>query len=243
MRWLAVVAALIIPSSLAAEIMPEPGADNPRIQSVRWRANETVQLAALPGTSLTVLFESGESVSVAQGDASLLDIRISPERDGLQLVPLREGSLGLLRVTTTQRAYTFSVRTGRDLMAAYLVRFESSPSKPPGIQIPVSVPVPPPPLMSATPATESTAWRIRGDRAVQPVAVSDDGARTYITFSQGSALPAIFALGPTGEEQVVNGYMRGDRFVIDQVWTELVFRIDAQKATARRDARRGSVRG
>ena len=76
---------------------------------------------------------------------------------------------------------------------------------------------------------------MRGDRAVRPADLSDDGYKTRITYAPGQVLPAVFAIGPTGEEEVVNGYMRGDVFVIDRVYGELVFRIDKEAATARRN--------
>lgn len=226
-----------------ADIIPEPGAANPRIQTVRWRAGETIQVTALPASGLTIVFEPGESIVGIEADAALLDVRISSERDALVLLPLREGALGLLRVSTARRSYAFSVRTGRDLMAAYLVRFVDGPSTqvsatPPPPMLPMEV-FPPTP----TPGAENWLWRVKGDREVQPAKITDDGARTYISFAEGSALPAIFALSPAGEEQVVNGYMRGDQFVIDQVWQELVFRIDTKKATARRQALKAGRRG
>lgn len=232
--------AILISTPLVAEIIPEPGDATPRIQTVRWQPGETIQLTALPATALTVLFEPGEQVTGVEADSSLVDARISSERDALLLLPLREGALGLLRVSTAGRSYEFSLRTGRDLMAAYLVRFESRP--PALAAAPMPAPMPPA-MMPSSPTDQTWTWRIKGDRAVQPAQITDDGVRTYITFTEGSALPAIFALGPTGEEQVVNGYMRGDRFVIDQVWSELVFRIDARKATARRQVQQGNRRG
>ena len=58
-----------------------------------------------------------------------------------------------------------------------------------------------------------------------------------IEYAPGQSLPAVFAIGPTGDEEVVDGYMRDGLFVIDRVHEELVFRIDKAKATARRHAR------
>ena len=34
---------------------------------------------------------------------------------------------------------------------------------------------------------------------------------------------------------MVNGHMRGNALVIDRVWDELIFRIDKEKARARRN--------
>ena len=78
-------------------------------------------------------------------------------------------------------------------------------------------------------------YRLRGDRAVRPLSVRDNGRKTVIEYADGQALPAVFAIGPSGDEEVVDGYMRGGFFVIDRVHEELVFRIDREKATAKRN--------
>ncbi|MGH8473220.1 MAG: TrbG/VirB9 family P-type conjugative transfer protein [Gammaproteobacteria bacterium] len=248
MTYLWVFPAVLLAAPLAAQIIPEPSAESPRVQTIRWQEGQTIMLTALPATGLTLLFEPGEAIVNVAADASSLTTSISHERNALLITPLRDGTLGALQVTTARRSYAFTVRTGNDLMAAYLVRFDSAlvvPANPP-----VMAQMPPafaPPMPSAFelpgPTGQSWSYRLRGDREVRPAQISDDGSRTYISFAEDSALPAVFVVGPTGEEQVVNGYMRGGRFVIDQVWPELVFRVDAKKATARRSTTPDNARG
>lgn len=233
---------LLLPAApLSADIIPEPSAASPRIQTVRWQDGQIIQLTALPATCLTLLFAADETITGVTADQTVMTTNMAHERNALQIMPLREGSLGPLEVTTTRRRYAFSVRTGSDLMAAYLVRFEEGPSAPqavPGFAQMPSPGLPPPLPATLQPAVGGQSWsyRMRGDWEVRPEQINDDGSRTYIAFAADSALPAVFVVGPTGEEQLVNGYMRGGRFVIDQVWPELVFRIDNKRATARRSA-------
>ena len=227
---------LTLGAPLAAEVIPEPGPASPRIQTVQWRAGETIQLTALPATGLTFLFEPGEEVISFAADPAMLDARIAHERNAMQLFPLREGPLGALRVITSRRSYTFSVRTGSDLMAAYLVRLVSGPMP----ALPAAMATMPqpgfPPVQAPAVSGQSTwSYRLKGDNVVRPAGISDDGIRTTIIFPEGSALPAVFAIGPAGEEQLVNGYMRDGHLMIDEVWQEFVFRIDARKASARRN--------
>lgn len=98
-----------------------------------------------------------------------------------------------------------------------------------------------PPLLGLQ-APQVASYRLRGDRSVRPLRVSDDGARTTIAFAPDQALPAVFAIGPTGEEIAVNGYMRTGEYVIDRVHERLVFRIDRDRATAERQAAREAAR-
>jgi type IV secretion system protein VirB9 len=237
------LAALTPVSPVAAQVLPEPGPANPRLQTVRWENGQTIQLTALPSTGLTLLFEQGELIQRVDADRARVEARISSERDGLLLIPRREGDIGAVDAVTDRRSYNFALRTGTDLMAAYLVRFVS------GAPVTELRPAPPmpmpggPPMQAPMPGTQSWSYRVRGDAAVTPQAVTDDGVRTTIEFREGVPLPAVFAIGPAGDEQLVNGYMREGRFVIDEVWQELVFRIDARKATAKRSARPEDARG
>lgn len=225
---LAPLAALATP--LQAQVMPQPGAENPRLQTVHWTPDGEYLLTALPMTGLTVLFEPGEQVQRVTLDATrAFEVKVSAERDGLFVIPQVQDAAGMVLVATDQRNYRMRLQTGTGLMAAYLVRFLYGYEQEPAFeQIPEPV---------TEPTGERWTYRIKGDREVRPVSVSDDGVRTRIVFGPDQALPAVFAIGPSGEEQVVNGYMRGDVYEIDRVWQELVFRIDKEKATAVRSTR------
>lgn len=223
-RW-CVLFALMLATSAAAQIVPEPAAENPRLQRVVWQADTAILLTALPAIGLTVLLEPGEQIQrVVVGADRVFDVRVSAERDSFLVLPLVEGAAASMVVNTDRRNYNFDLRTGEGLMAALLVQFEYGAMPQPVRVLAISNPVP----------EAIWAYRLRGDRTVRPQAISDDGQRTRISFAPDQALPAIFAIGPTGDEQVVDGYMRDGVFEIDRVWQQLVFRIDKEKATAER---------
>lgn len=227
MKTAAFIALAMLAAPLQAQTMPQPGAENPRLQTVQWAQGTEYLLTALPMTGLTVLFEPGEQVQRVTLDATrAFDVQVSAERDGLLVVPQVQDAAGTMLVATDQRNYRMRLRTGTGLMAAYLVRFVYGYEQEPAFE-----PMPEPAL---APTGEIWTYRLRGDREVRPASISDDGVRTRIVFAPGQALPAVFAIGPSGEEQVVNGYMRDEVYVIDRVWQELVFRIDDEKATAER---------
>jgi type IV secretion system protein VirB9 len=234
---LIILAALSMAAPVAAQIMPEPSFDNPRVQSARWQPGQDIFLTALPATGLTIILEPGEQISrVELDDGNLIDAKVSAENDSLLLVPKRNGELGSIRVQTDRRFYQFSLRTGSDLMAAYVIQMDySPPSLPPdfgspGFELANG-------LAAGGPlSNEQWSYRLKGDNEVWPSAIQDDGVRTTIDFAPDQALPAVFAIGPSGKEQVVNGHMRSGKFVIDRVWQELIFRIDKEKATAKRNS-------
>lgn len=210
--------AAIMTAPLAAQVAPIPDADDPTRQSVRHVPGEEVLLTAFPGVPLTVIFDPTDPVlGVDRKDLRGWTVELTPSRDGMVLYPEDDAQPGLLSIRTRMRRYMFDLRAEDNLSAAVLVRFINA---------------------EASSEEPSTRWsyRLRGDREVRPASVSDDGTKTRILYTPGQPLPAVFAVGPTGEEQVVNGYMRGEAFVIDRVWQELVFRIDGEKATARRNS-------
>lgn len=217
---------LAAPLPSLAQVYPVPGADSPRVQTAPLEPGAEIVLTALPLTTVTAILEQGERIlnaSLSQG--SDWDVRISPEGNAFQATPGISAVTATLRVDTDRRSYRFFLETGRSLRAAYVVQLEF------GDRSRVSEHAP------GSPEPEPIIWsyRLRGDRSVRPLAVRDNGTKTFIDFAPVQPLPAVFAIGPTGEEEVIDGYMRGEQFVVDQVHRELVFRIDRDRATARRN--------
>jgi type IV secretion system protein VirB9 len=225
MRAALLLVALLVSVSAHAQSVPVPGADNPRVQTARWQPGTRIVLTSLPGTPLTVTLEPGDPITrVTLSDDRVWAVKVSSERDGFTILPERGAAAAELTVETTHRVHEFDLTIGSGLAAAYLVRIAYSGSDA----------APETADSQLEPGEQRWAYRLSGNRAVRPAEIFDDGARTWIGFALDQPLPAIFAIGASGEEEVVNGYMRRGRFVIDRVHEQLVFRIDRAKAVARR---------
>jgi type IV secretion system protein VirB9 len=214
----------LLAQPVSAQIYPTPGTESPRVQTVQWATGGPIVLTALPETTLTVMLEPGEMIRRATlAGSQSWTVEISAETDSFQVAPPSDALPSTLMVATDRREYTFRLETGRGLMAAYLVRltFDDGPEDSTANTVPKV-------------ETLTRTYRLRGDRAVRPISVRDNGAKTVIAYAPDQALPAVFAIGPTGDEEVVNGYMRGEVFVVDRVYEELIFRIDKDKARAQR---------
>ncbi len=218
---------------LMAQVFPTPGSETPRIQTAEWRPGEPLVLTALPQTALTVMLEPGERIQRATLSGSTAwQVAVSAETDSFQVTPGPGAVPASLSLETDRRAYSFLLETGDGLQAAYVVRLQFNASRPANE----------PQVTGSTEGLSDLNWTygLRGDRSVRPTSIRDNGAKTVIEYAPGQALPAVFAIGPTGEEEVVDGYMRGGLFIIDRVHQELVFRIDKAKATAIRSVRPAS---
>jgi len=210
------------PVTTSAQIPTGPSFSDPRLQTIAWQPDGIVRLVANPGSSLTVILSASERITnVTLGDSDRFQVTVSGAADSLFIKPLAENVSTNMTVLTNSRSYYFELDARFDPMAAYVVRFTY------------------PDLDRRGPARgdyvwPEGVWKLRGDRDLRPSEISDDGVRTFIEWSPIQFLPAVFAVGPTGEEEVVNGYMRNGRFVIDRIYEQLVFRIDRDKATATR---------
>jgi type IV secretion system protein VirB9 len=227
---LAALTLLACAAPLAAQVFPMPGPETPRIQTAQWRPGEPVVLTALPQTALTVMLEPGEIIRrAALGGSPVWEVAVSAEADSFQITPLSGAVTASLTVETDRRIYNFQLETGDGLQAAYLVRLKFDGG--------TGIPQPSPGQGPLDLTGLDWTYRLRGDQSVRPASVRDNGAKTVIEYAPGQSLPAVFAIGPTGDEEVVDGYMRDGLFVIDRVHEELVFRIDKAMATARRSVR------
>lgn len=99
-----------------------------------------------------------------------------------------------------------------------------------------------PSIVTAQTASPQTSqifdYRLSGAAALRPSKIWDDGERTYILWARDVELPAVFTQGPDGREILAEGSMRGEQYVMDRVYSVLIFRIDRSIATARRRAKR-----
>jgi type IV secretion system protein VirB9 len=204
----------LFPASLHAQ-------DN-RVETIAYQAGQVIPLRSAEGNGLTIIFAPGERVlgfEVADPDAVEVHMWASP--DSLFLKTLRQPADPRLTVRTQLRNYDFLVQTGPSDKAAFVVRFVYDRAAEPITNV------------SKSPA-KPVFYRLTGEKALHPSRISDDGMRTYLEWGPDQPLPAVFAVNPFGDEEMVDGYMRGGIFTIDRVHLKLVFRIDKKLARAER---------
>lgn len=201
--------------------MPEPPRyRDPRLRDVPYDANAVVQLAVAPARQMTVLFAGGEKIqSVAVGDSASWQVTASRTGDSLFVKPTSAFAATNMTVITDTRTYLFDLVPGTPMDSVYLVRFFDAEAQDGAEQQPRGV-------------LEQGRYRLHGARALRPERVEDDGQRTYIDWSERKAMPAVFAIGPAGDEMLVDGYVRAGVYTIDRVYQKLIFRFDRKTAIA-----------
>ena len=229
MRYSAAILLLLSSPALAQGF----AANDSRVQTLAYEEGGVLTLQTSAETSQTVLFAQGERIqSIIVSDPGAYFITVSGSGDSLTLRANGPSSLAMMSVRTEARSYDFELVSGRTRTIPIVLRVsqvaerqeESTPA----------------PIYSPSVALPKYDYRVSGDQALQPSSISDDGERTYIEWQSDRPMPATFAVGSGGQEQIVDGYVRDGIFTIDRVYSRLIFRIDKQSALARRETGRGS---
>ena len=219
-------------SAVGAEVRPQPGAGDPRIQTVTFAPDQVIELDVDVGYQLTLELGPDEHIeNVAVGDSSAWQVVADKRGNHLFVKALAAGAATNMVVLTDGRRYAFDLRSGGGGTSAYLVRF-------------VYPDVAPAPEMALDGTSDADPVRVRymmsGTRLLRPSAIAEDGVHTFLTFPANQPLPAIFGVDRLGRETLVNGAMRDGQYVIDGIEHVLIFRLDNQEARARRVVERGS---
>jgi type IV secretion system protein VirB9 len=217
-------ALLTLPAVQALAAPPVPA--DPRLAVIDYQPDRVHLLQVALGYQVMIELAPDETIeNVAIGNAAAW--QAVPNRRGnlLFVKPIQMAGQTNLTIVTDVRRYLFDLEalSYPGAIAPYHVRFRYA--------------APVRPASGERPDGEGTifTYRIEGDRDVRPAEIFDDGRSTYIAWATDAAIPAVFAVGEDRQERVVNGTMRGDYLVVDQIAAAFVFRIDGQRAVARRE--------
>jgi type IV secretion system protein VirB9 len=101
---------LLLAMPAAAQVRPEPGPGDPRIQSVLYDANQVVQIQAATGYQVTVEFAQDERIeNIAVGDSGAWQITPNKRGDHLFIKAVGQGVTTNLTVVTDARTYVFEL--------------------------------------------------------------------------------------------------------------------------------------
>jgi type IV secretion system protein VirB9 len=207
----------------AAQVRPQPGYGDARMQTIDYRRDQVVEIEGAPGYQVMIALAPDEVIQhVAIGDSAAWQVAPSQSGNMLFVRPSQGGVSTNMTVITSARFYAFDLVPSNGA-PPYEVRFRY-PAEEAGHVAQV-------PTASVDPVG---LYRLLGTRSLWPMRLHDDGNRTYIEWPADVALPAVFFIDEHGRERLANGNMRGPLYVIDSVHAELLFRIDRKTARAKR---------
>jgi type IV secretion system protein VirB9 len=212
-----------------ADSLPMRGLIDSRIRTVLYSPDEVYRLYGFVGYHLDLEFASDEVFAgLSAGDPEA--VTYSAHENVLTLRPKAPSSLMNLTVSTNKRRYYFEYtiaarstsRFADEVM--YTVRF-MYPAKPaaPDALTPEQRVARDLALAQKNRPRNVDYW-FCGDPTIKPIAASDDGVHTRLSFAAKAELPAIFVRNDDGSESLLNFSMDAGDVVIHRVASKFVVR-------------------
>lgn len=215
------LALMLFAQPVQAQVRAEPGAGDPRLQTIAYDPDQVVQLPVASGYQLMVAFGSGEHIeTIAVGDSGAWQVTANKRGDYLFVKKLEASRATNLTVVTDARIYSFELvdASGDGAQLPFVVRFLYPDAAKEVAVVP--------------PDRPTYRYRFEGVRALRPKSISMGVDRIGIEWPSDVALPAVFRVDDDGEETLVNGEMQDGRFVVEGLPKKLVFRLDLLRASA-----------
>ena len=226
--WVATALSLLVLASASAESFPIPGKLDPRIRAVYYQPDQVYRLYGFVGFQLDLVFSVDERfVGLSAGDPEALIYSAHGN-----VLTLRPKALSLhtnITVTTSRHRYYFEYsatnrrpQDGEDVM--YAVRF-TYPPVPIKTRGPTAAQVVSSELERAEHAPpENVDYWYCGNPELKPIAASDNGFETRLTFGARSELPAIFVLNDDGSESLINFSIDQGDVVVQRIARRFILR-------------------
>ena len=224
-RCVALSLLLVLPAGSAfAEATPRPGHLDPRVRDVIYNKDNVTAVDATYGTSTMIELQADEKIeTLALGDS--VAWKVEPNRKGniIFVKPVEKNAQSNLNVVTDRRIYSFILRSNTRPPSSqiYEVRFrfpEDEASA--GLLAAAKERAANPNLKDLNIANANSDYGYKGSSANKPVAVFDDGVKTWFRFE--GEVPAVYIVDADRNESLVNYRTEGPYVVVDKVapqWT------------------------
>ena len=215
----AVATMALLVSDVQAAMLPAPTARDERVRVVAYDPGEVYELHARIGYQIEIELEEGEEL-LGHGAGDLAGIEVAAFSNHVFLKPKALDVCTNLTLTTNRREYRFDYLVCASSQHMYLVRFI----------------YPPVPAVTQTnrideALRQASEQRVRnvdywycGDPAVRPVAASDDGVHTRLTFDVHAELPALFVRNDDGSESLLNFSVAEGDVIVHRVARRFIVR-------------------
>lgn len=222
---LAVVLLLAVCGIATAAVVPPPGSVDARVREVEYRDGEVVALAGYVGYHIHLELAPGERfVALGAGDSAAVDV--AAEGPHVMLKPKAPRVATNLTLVSSRRVYHFEYRSYEaqpsEATALFALRFRYPVI--PSEVTPVATPATAVATVMEPARPVNREYWFCGWPTLQPVAASDDGVQTRLTFAARGEWPAIFVKNEDGSESLLNFHAEGTTAVVHRVAREFVLR-------------------
>ncbi len=224
----------------------EQDAGDPRIQTRVYDAATVYTIRGKVKVQTTVKFAEDEAIqNVAIGDSSAWQVQPNKGQSLLFVKPLQPSAVTNLTVVTSKRTYLFDLVASPKNSPLYVLQFRhpelekareearlaaieaAREAKASALEMAAAND----PYAVADPAMLNFEWAGAGEGELLPARAYDDGEALFLTWPEGTAIPAILMLNAQGEEGPLNFTVRGETVVIDQYPQQVILRSGKETAT------------
>jgi type IV secretion system protein VirB9 len=216
---------ILLPAGDAlAEANPRPGRLDSRIRNLAYDKDNVTAIDATYGTSTMIELQPDEKIeTLALGDSIAWKVEPNRKGDIIFVKPVEKNAQSNLNVVTDKRIYSFFLRSNTRPPSAqiYEVRFrfpdDEASAK---LMAEAKERAANPNLKDLDIANANSDYSYKGSSANKPVAVFDDGTKTWFRFE--GEVPAIYIVDADRNESLVNYRTEGPYVVVDKVspqWT------------------------
>ncbi len=221
------LAIALLSNTLQAETIPSKGGTDSRIRTAAYDATEVYKLRGFVGYQIDLEFESGETF-VGLGAGDMEGLAFVGQDNHLFLKPKAAQVATNITVLTTRRHYhiDYSAALGRPGAddSIYSLRFIYPQAPLKGSAAAAATLMDSQLEHASSRRPQNLEYWYCGEPTLMPVAASDDGVHTRLTFSVNGDLPAIFVRNDDDSESLLNFSVDGGDIVIHRVARRFVVR-------------------
>ncbi len=221
-------------------------AQDSRLVTVVYDEAEVVRVSGRTNVQATIKFRKDEAIeNVAIGDSQLWQVTPNKRANLLFVKPLSPNASTNMTVVTNKRTYLFDLVASPRNRPLYVLQFaypEDEAREEAERQAraereareranSVELAAANDPFAVADPSRLNYAWASEGDAELLPTRAFDNGDVTFLTWPEGTSLPAILVTNHEGEEGPVNFTVRGDTVVVEGVPAQIILRSGEDSAT------------
>ncbi|MBD2841145.1 TrbG/VirB9 family P-type conjugative transfer protein [Erythrobacter rubeus] len=232
--------------ALALASASPAAAQDSRLQTLVYDEAAVVEINGRVKVQTTIKFAPDEAIeNVAIGDSQAWQVQPNKAQSLLFVKPLAPNAKTNMTVVTNKRTYLFDLIARPRNAPLYVLQFrypdleraaeearlaaEAEAAR--AAANPTELAAANDPYAVADPADLNFAWASDGDRDLIPVRAYDNGEAVFLTWPEGTPIPAILVTNHNGDEGPVNFTVRGETVVLDTVPSQLILRSGGDVAT------------
>jgi type IV secretion system protein VirB9 len=218
----------LVLSTASAETLPTKGTVDPRIRTATYNADEVYKLTGVVGYVIELIFEEGE-VFTGKAGGDLEAVTIDGYQNQVHIKPKVAIVATNLIIYTNRRAYRVDYSASNRIPsrfsaeAIYAVRF-SYPDSGKGSTATNQARIAAELAQADAHRPKNVDYWFCGRPTLKPLAASDDGIHTRLTFNARTELPAIFVRNDDGSESLLNFDVEEGDVVIHRVARQFILR-------------------